>query len=153
MPFTDTPSADTIASIKGTLSSGPKIIEPQKSSGEKQAQIFLRANHFSQTNNLFHACQRFEYLSNDESFVLSRLAWVRSLKTCDYSIERCKAIWDLKDLDIPRWLKEEYIKTSLEIAKKLKSKKYTATFLKKVFAMKKLKRKIKSPKRVLIPSK
>lgn len=123
-----------------SLNEKSDFIQPQKSDGERQAQEFLKANFFASEDNQYHACQRFEYLANDKSFALNRLAWIRSLDICNYAQIKYRKIWDLKKNDLPSWLQEEYINTSLNISKRLKLKKYHAQFLAKSIRYKKVKK-------------
>lgn len=140
-PFTTPPSRDEILDLKkGLTSKKEAFIEPNKASNEKQAEEFLRANLFLKQDSRHHACKRFEYLSSDNSFPLRKLAWLRSLKACDYALIKYRKTWDLKENDLPAWLQEEYVTISLEVAKRLKQKKYEAMFLSKSSRYKKIKK-------------
>tara|TARA_Y100000590_G_scaffold469529_1_gene657705 strand:+ start:148792 stop:150888 length:2097 start_codon:yes stop_codon:yes gene_type:complete len=140
-PFTSPPDREDILDLKKNLiSDKQEFIQPIKASNERQAEEFLRANLFLKEKKLHHSCKRFEYLASDTSFPLRQLAWVRSLGACEYPLIRYRKIWDLKKNDLPSWLQEEFVSTSLEVARRLKEKKYEAIFLSKSSRYKKIKK-------------
>lgn len=138
--LTEPPTSKEIASIKSQVGKTEDFVPSNESSAERQASAYIHGLHFLENGNLKHACSRFEYLSKDKTFPLSKLSWIISLKSCDYSLNVYQTIWDSDKNDIPSWLKKEYVETSLEIAKRLKVKKYIAHFTYESSRYKKIKK-------------
>ena len=128
-PDTHPPSKKFLKEIKSDINKKEDFIQPKNTTSENQAKAFLKANYFFSQRNYFHACKRYEYLASDDSFPLKDLAWIRSLKACEKDAFTMKKIWELEDKKFPAWLEEEYVETSLELAKKHKDNYFTAKFL------------------------
>jgi soluble lytic murein transglycosylase len=98
-------------------------LEPNES--DIYANKYHRANLMLKEGFKANACPTFEELSIKENFPLRELSLIKALESCNWTVERLINTWS--NAEISPWLKEEFHKKSLEIAKKKNIKKWEST--------------------------
>ncbi len=114
------PTSDEIKKIKYEISKEHKKEEKKKETQSiSWATNYLQARNFDNKNNFDAACLIYKKLSEEKSFPLRELSFLKSLTSCKYSAEELDDLWKKSDDLIPTWLKEQYINISLQLAEKL----------------------------------
>jgi soluble lytic murein transglycosylase len=87
------------------------------SESESMAYDYLKANQLLSIDKK-KACIQFKNLSEMNNFPLKDVALLKTLQSCDLSHRELRKIWD--SFKAPKYLNEEYLKTSIALAHKEK---------------------------------